>query len=255
MQLQTLALSDADIESLERATLDAVAPPQVAELDGWLLPMDSGSIGRAKSAVPMRHHGTLAAAVPQIIAHYQQHGLEPAFRVADLATLAELHTVLHAQGLRPAQPTLVQVGSASAVLRVPHPQPAAVFGRAQTEWSAVYLAPGFDPVDGAHRIQVLSRSRSMVYAALACDATPAAAGAAALSHGWISIHGMRTVPHQRGRGLALRILQGLARYGQAQGLERMFLQVEEDNAAALSLYQRVGFTSAWRYHYWRRPPL
>jgi len=28
--------------------------------------------------------------------------------------------------------------------------------------------------------------------------------------------------------------------------------VEEGNAAALALYGRAGFTTAWRYHYWRQ---
>ena len=79
-----------------------------------------------------------------------------------------------------------------------------------------------------------------------------AAGTAALSQGWASIHGMRTVPHCRGRGLAARILAGLADTALAHGTERVFLQVEEGNAAALALYRRAGFTTAWRYHYWRR---
>ena len=37
-------------------------------------------------------------------------------------------------------------------------------------------------------------------------------------------------------------------------LERVFLQVEDDNQAALTLYRRAGFSTAWRYHYWRKLP-
>jgi hypothetical protein len=44
-----------DIESLERATLDAVAPETVESLPGWLFPIDRTTIGRAISAVPLRH--------------------------------------------------------------------------------------------------------------------------------------------------------------------------------------------------------
>ena len=50
-----LSVAAADVEAIERATLDAVAPQAIHEIDGWLLPFDSGSIGRAKSAVPLRH--------------------------------------------------------------------------------------------------------------------------------------------------------------------------------------------------------
>jgi ribosomal protein S18 acetylase RimI-like enzyme len=74
-----------------------------------------------------------------------------------------------------------------------------------------------------------------------------------MSHGWCSIHGMRTLPAQRGRGLAARVMAGLADAATERQLTRTFLQVEEGNAAALALYCRAGFTTAWRYHYWRHP--
>ncbi|RYF32390.1 MAG: GNAT family N-acetyltransferase, partial [Comamonadaceae bacterium] len=41
-------LSDTDVEGIERNTIAAVAPEAVAEWNGWLLPFDHGSIGRAK---------------------------------------------------------------------------------------------------------------------------------------------------------------------------------------------------------------
>ena len=45
----------------------------------------------------------------------------------------------------------------------------------------------------------------------------------------------------------------LERAVQARGVERVFLQVEEGNLGARSLYRRAGFTQAWRYFYWSRP--
>jgi N-acetylglutamate synthase len=51
-----------DVENIERATLAAVSPEAVLELSGWLLAFDTGTVGRAKSAVPMLHTVDMADA-------------------------------------------------------------------------------------------------------------------------------------------------------------------------------------------------
>lgn len=251
-------LCDRDVETLERATLDAVAPPAVEELDGWLLPFDHSTIGRAKSAVPLRHQHPYSAGEAEsllcaIEARYAAHGLPPAFRVADVPGLALVHAALARRGYQAQQPTLVQTGTTLRLRHACHGTPAHVSNTPHAAWSGVYLAEGFDPVDGAHRVQALSRSPHVVYASVEEAGLPVAAGTAAFSQGWASVHGMRTVHSGRGRGLAGRVLAGLADAALARGLGRVFLQVEEGNTAALALYHRAGFATAWRYHYWRLP--
>ena len=61
---------------------------------------------------------------------------------------------------------------------------------------------------------------------------------------------MRTALARRREGLAGRILSALAQVALHRGYERIFLQVEENNEAAQSLYARAGFANAWRYAYW-----
>ncbi len=245
-------LNHDDIASLERATLDAVAPLEVQELADWLLPLDRSTIGRAKSAVPLRHEGLTANALADIEATYHDWGIDAQFRVADVPRLANIHQHMRAMGYAPDQPTLVQVGTVSALLALPASGIAAVDARPSAGWAAVYTAPGFDAVDGAHRVQALSRSAHVVYATVHHKDQALAAGTASISRGWASIHGMRTAPAARGRGLASQILRGLAAVAAQRGLERVFLQVEEGNIAALALYARAGFQTAWRYHYWRK---
>ncbi|OGB32496.1 MAG: GNAT family N-acetyltransferase [Burkholderiales bacterium RIFCSPLOWO2_12_FULL_61_40] len=250
-------LCDRDIETLERATLDAVAPPAVEAIDGWLLPFDASTIGRAKSAVPLRHQHPPGADATAMLctmeARYAAHGLPAAFRVADVPGMAAVHAALARRGYQAQQPTLVQTGATLHLRHACRGTPAQVSNTPHTAWSGVYLAEGFDPVDGAYRVQALSRSPHVVYASVVEAGLPVAAGTAAFSQGWASVHGMRTVQSGRGQGLAGRVLAGLADAALARGLDRVFLQVEEGNTAALALYQRVGFATAWRYHYWRRP--
>lgn len=242
---------DHDIASLERATLDAVAPHAVQEIEGWLLPFDDSTIGRAKSAVPLRHRNIDTQQIATIEALYAGRDLPAAFRVADVPGLANVHAELAHRGYQAQQPTLVQVGTVPRMRAICTDLPAPVSALPEAAWSSVYLAEGFDPVDGAYRVRALSRSQHIVYAHVDEDGQSVAAGTAALSQGWCSVHGMRTLPAQRGRGFAARVLAGLADAATARQLERVFLQVEEGNTAALALYRRAGFTTAWRYHYWR----
>ncbi|MEI6661181.1 MAG: hypothetical protein WCL01_03585, partial [Comamonadaceae bacterium] len=79
--------SDLEVESIERATVDAVCPPDRMELAGWLLPFDSASVGRAKSAVPLHHANTERKTLEAIYTQYINRHLQPNFRVADVAAL------------------------------------------------------------------------------------------------------------------------------------------------------------------------
>lgn len=242
-----------DIANIERATLDAVAPQEVCAYGDWLLPFDTSTIGRAHSAVPLRHTNLDPTALPEILQRYANKGLYTAFRVADVSSMTAIQTALRELGLQAEQPTLVQIVSTSHMRAVCTELPASVEDSPNPSWASVYLGEGFDPVDGAHRVQALSRSPTVVYACVVENKETLASGTASFSQGWASVHGMRTALAHRGQGHAKRILGGLAEAALACGLERVFLQVEEENTAALALYHRAGFETAWRYHYWRMP--
>ena len=54
-------MDNEQIEAIERATVAAVSPDDQAEIAGWILPFDAGTVGRAKSAVPLVHTQPRAA--------------------------------------------------------------------------------------------------------------------------------------------------------------------------------------------------
>jgi GNAT superfamily N-acetyltransferase len=84
------------------------------------------------------------------------------------------------------------------------------------------------------------------YASVALGGEVVAVGRAVADTGWVGVFGMGTLPTARGRGAARAVLAALARW--AEG-DRMYLQVERDNAAAMRLYERMGFAEACAYHY------
>lgn len=243
---------DVDIESLERATLDAVAPAEVGVLPGWLLPFDPSSVGRATSAVPLRHAKMDPRALGDIEARYARRGLRAQFRIAEQPGLAQLHRALLGLGYSAEQATLTMVGAVGRWPAIGPGWQVHITPQPTPQWRSVYLAADFDPVDAAHRVRLLSRSPHLVFASLSDASGAIAAGTASFSQGWASLHGMRTLAKERGRGCASALIAALAQVARAKGMERCFLQVDASNTAATSLYRRLGFETAWQYHYWRK---
>lgn len=58
----------------------------------------------------------------------------------------------------------------------------------------------------------------------------------------------------RGRGLGRALVEGAAGEAARRGAEALFLEVAEDNVAALALYRACGFQQVgWRRAYYARP--
>ncbi|HEY3046826.1 MAG TPA: GNAT family N-acetyltransferase [Polaromonas sp.] len=241
-----------DVECIERATVAAVSPEALEELEGWLLPFDRGTVGRAKSAAPLQHSPVDEAVLGRIEARYAARGMPAVFRVATEPCFDLLRRELKRRGYQTERPVLVQVASAKDMRAVSMQVPAQTADSPDEAWAALFLGEGFDPIDGASRVKALSRARDSLYASVRENGKTVAAGAAAFGHGWSSVHGMRTDQAYRGRGLAGRVLAGLADAALQRGFERTFLQVEDGNAPARALYRRAGFETAWCYEYWRQ---
>ncbi len=241
-------MDPADIAALERDTVAAVAPPETLEIGGWLVPLDNGTIGRAKSAAPLSHD-LGAEAIGEVEAAYRDRGLRPGFRIADVPSLDPVRAELARRGFGPQQPTIFKTGSI-AQLAAFSAASARILDKPDDPWGAVFLGEGFDAADGAHRIAALTRSPDAVYGAAGEGDETQAVGVMSFGQDWAGIHGMRTAPAHRGKGLASAILAALGRAAQARGFERVFLQVEEPNPAR-RIYRAAGFTPIWRYHYWR----
>jgi GNAT superfamily N-acetyltransferase len=240
-----------DTDAIERATLAAVPPRMVEEAEGFLLGLDRGTVGRARSAVPLRHVAPPAGAVARLESRYALHRLPALFRVPRSACFDAFRSELSAAGYSASKPTLTLVGRASDMEALGGSGDVEIAARPDADWAAVFLGEGFDPVDGASRLELLRRSESSVFAVVRVEGAVAAVGSACFSHGWCGVHGMRTAPGHRRRGLAVCLLAALGRQARSWGLDPVFLQVEESNTPALALYQRAGLATAWAYEYWR----
>ena len=236
-----------EIEALERSVVAAVAPPEVIEIGGWLVPLDNGTIGRAKSAVPLSHDLD-PAAVDEIVEAYRARGLKPAFRIAETPGLDAVRAAIARHGLTGQQPTVMETGHVARLAGFSD-GPARLLDRPDDAWAAVFMGEGFDPADGAHRVATLSRAPNALYGA-AGEGGIHAVGVATVWGGWAGIHGMRTAVRHRGQGHAAAILGAFGRALAARGVIRVVLQVEAANPAR-RIYRRAGFEPVWTSRYWR----
>ncbi len=245
------SLADRAVAEIEETTLQVVVPDELIRLPGWLVPVFAGSVWRARSAVPLQHAPPDLAVIDQVVEHYRVRGFQPSFRLPDLPAFLPMQATLSDRGFAPRQTTLTMTGSVQALLKM-HPGPPAELDRvADAAWTGMFLGPGLDPEDGACRSLALARGVDTQFASLRQEGQTLACGAAGLAMGWLSVHGMRTALAHRGQGLAQRILLAMAAEAHRRGIERVFLQVDAGNAAALALYRRAGFRLAWQYAYWQ----
>jgi N-acetylglutamate synthase len=241
-----------EVEAIERATLAAVAPQAIEALPDWLLPFESGPIGRAKAAVPIRHARLDPESLAEIEARYRARGLAPSFRLAEIPDFEPLREALSRRGFSPRQPTSVQRTSVERMLAdAAEPRSIELHATPDAVWSETFAGAGSDPLDGAQRVAALAREPSTLFASVRANGRALAVGAASFGYGFMCVHAMRTDPTQRRQGLARSILLELANRAHSLGVQRAVLQVECDNTPALTLYRNAGFEPAWTYRYWR----
>lgn len=247
------ALLPSDVEAIERATIATVSPETTEDYGNWLFAFDRGAIGRAKCAVPLSHSTFPLADIEAIERRYADRGYPPMFRLPDLPQFGSFNAALRQRGYRDDRHSVVQIARSADVRALVTEPDVTLAPRPDAAWGMMFLGEGFDPVEGASRVQSLSRAQDAIYASVS-DGSPEAmaVGAASFGCGWASIHAMRTALVHRRKGLAGRILSALASEAIGRGHERMFLQVEDNNAGAQSLYARAGFKTVWRYAYWQR---
>jgi ribosomal protein S18 acetylase RimI-like enzyme len=223
-----------------------------AKLGGWRLHASAGQSGRINTCWPLdAPDRDIDAAIAAAEAWYAARGFAPRFKIVEgCSHPPDLAERLAARGYGPRTPTLTMVGPLAGEL-----DPDATIAAAPEEaFQRVFADPAFGAdADAAERLAALARiPPPRGFALITVDGAPAAVGACAIERDWAGIMGMRTAPTFRRRGLARRIFRTLTAFAEASGARQGYLQVDEDNASAIALYEAEGFVSKYLYRYWVR---
>jgi N-acetylglutamate synthase len=76
-----------------------------------------------------------------------------------------------------------------------------------------------------------------------------ARGVAAYADDWVGFRSIEVDPERRRQGLGLAVMAALLEWGAERGATTAYLQVLDDNAPAIALYESLGFTTHHAYRY------
>jgi len=234
---------------LERAAAGGWRAPEEAPLGDWLLRAAAGFTGRANSALAIGSAGMpLADAIDAVGDWYRARGMPPTVAVpyptgqpersAVDAYLAERSwRITHGAIVMTARPQPV---SGQADLVEVQDQP-------DEGWLSLYQYRGNRPPPIS--AQLLRSAPWQAFASIRREGRTVAIGRVAVADGWAGLTAVAVHPNCQRRGLGQAITAGLVNAAAAYGVSGVYLQVEDDNLAARSLYQGLGFTEHHGYHY------
>jgi ribosomal protein S18 acetylase RimI-like enzyme len=224
-------------------------------LGDWLLRAGAGFTGRANSVLPLGSPGCSFDEALRVIADfYRRHGLTPLFQLPVGPETAELQRTLTDRGWDAFNHSLMLVADLDVALAGCPPRaglPAAQFSeRPSPEWLAGYVYRGSALPPSA--VAVLQNADNVVFSSLTDADGLAAVGRGVITDGWLGITAITVTQSRRRGGLGRHLMGELFRWAADRGARQAYLQVAEDNRAAIGLYDRLGFVRHHAYHY-RRP--
>jgi ribosomal protein S18 acetylase RimI-like enzyme len=250
------------IDELERAAAPGWRGLEEEPLGGWLLRAAAGFTGRANSALAAGDPGMpLATAAELVRSWYGGRGLPAMIAVpypAGEPHRSELDVLLAELGWTPrARPATVMIAPADAVAGA---EPAGQGGRpagdlARVEiddepdaaWLGRYHYGGAELPPVAR--QVLMSAPWQAFASVRADGATIAIGRVAGAGRWAGLTAIEVDGRCRRRGLGRAVTAALAAAARRRGSDRLYLQVEDDNAGARALYAKLGFADHHGYHY------
>jgi ribosomal protein S18 acetylase RimI-like enzyme len=221
-----------DIRNLEHAA--ALAWPGVEQewVEGWLVRFGHGCTRRANSAVPL--NVSAGADVRAIVDWYSARDVAPLVAAPD--RLLRLPP-----GVSTDAENLVMTGdlpaatSGDAVSIAPRPD---------GEWLRLYRREV--PID----VLTAVVDGEVAFATIAGAAVGRGAVTAAPDGTrWVGLSALHVDVASRGRGLARTLCAALLSWGTSRGASRAYTQVLADNAAAIALYESMGFSVHHRSRY------
>jgi len=240
------------ITHLEELSLNAWAPLQSMNYDGWVIRVANGYTKRANAIHPLYpSKKSLDEKIAFCEKLYRVRGLPTTFKLTSASQPHGLDAILVERSYEPDPEVSVQTFALAEVNDVISAD--VVIQSAPSEaWQAA-----FQRMQNLSAAQVVSLAQMLAnilperaFASIKVGEEIIACGLGVDQSGYVGLFDIVTDAKFRKRGYGRLIVENLLAWGKGQGATTAYLQVMLDNAPALHLYEKIGFEE--RYRYWYR---
>jgi GNAT superfamily N-acetyltransferase len=246
-----------DPRRIEEAGLNALQTQRQLFFDGWLLRLSAGKAKRARS-VSAFFGSTLPLA--RKFAHcegiYAQHGLAPLFRMTPFDQPRDLEAALAARGYVAFEETLVQAMPLERAPEVPEARDDVLIEALSVDAfvEAAGELRGSPPQQReAHRERLQNSPLGKRGVALTAAGRVVCTAQVAVEGELAGLYDVVTAEDARGNGYATLACASLLSWAWQHGAHAAYLQVSADNAPAIAIYRKFGFSTIYAYHYRGQP--
>lgn len=240
------------IRFLEELTLNAWPAPQTVYDDGWVLRFAEGYTRRSNSVNPLyTSFSDLDEHIRRCEQWYRARKQDVVFRLTPLALPKELDKILTLQGYKEDSTSSVQTTDLSHVGMLEQSPNISLTYELHDDWLKLFcqMREINTRYVGIMRKIINGIVPATAFAVLHVDQKPAAVGLAVLDRGYVGLYDITTHPEMRNRGLAQQLIMQLLSWAKTNGATHSYLMVIANNAPALRLYEKLGYTEVYQYWY------
>ncbi|BFT71600.1 GNAT family N-acetyltransferase [Paenibacillus sp. P36] len=230
-----------------------------AYIDNWQLRATQGVTKRANSVLAIGDYPKTANWLPLIEQFYADKGLPAIFHISD-ASPPGLDEMLDAQGYAFELPCLMMFANAQEtatfaqeklLLKPPLSITTEWISQVDEEWLDAFLElERYDKTLKDCYKGICDRiSQTKGFVKLKKDHQIIAVATAIVEGEYAGFLNVVVSEKERGQGLSYYLLHALSSWSLEHGATQQYLQVVASNTTAVSLYEKLGYQTKYRYHY------
>lgn len=236
---------------IEELSLNHWQPLSTLLYDGWILRFADGYTKRANSINPI-YYSTyeLNEKINACETMYLANNLPAIFKITPFVQPIELDNTLAELGY-----SIVDMTSVQAVCLDHIREPELTSVSIEEELTAAWL-DNFCKLNTVNQrfkgtmARMLSNIRTKKgFISFYCEGQVVACGLGVIERGYIGLYDIVTEERFRNRGFGEQMILNLLKWGKENGASYSYLAVVSSNAAALSLYSKIGYSELYKYWY------